>query len=267
MDKVILTIAGSDTWGGGGIATDIKTIESDGLFAVTVITSIAVEDDENSFMIHSISPQLVKKQLITIDNNYDLSAIKIGLINDIETINIVKNFLKTKTCPIVIDPVMAFKETTKEISEIRIELLELLKLSTLCTPNLSELAILVQQKWENLNNLDALKNAARELYELIGQPVLVTGGGRFPGPMSVDLFYDGKAFQVFELEKLATKTIHGAGCALSSMIAAKLAQNIDMIHSIHLAKGFVYEGLKNGIALHKNSGGNVWNRREVKNEK
>ena len=43
MDTVVLTIAGSDTWGGGGITTDIKTNEQAGSFAVNVITCIAVE--------------------------------------------------------------------------------------------------------------------------------------------------------------------------------------------------------------------------------
>ena len=63
-----LTIGGSDTWGGGGIQTDLRTFENLNTFGLTVLTCIAVEEGDN-FAIRALSVELVKEQLQTIEKN------------------------------------------------------------------------------------------------------------------------------------------------------------------------------------------------------
>lgn len=265
MDKVVLTIAGSDTWGGGGITTDIKTIEQAGVFAVNVITSIAIESSESSFEIVSLPASLIKQQLLTIANTYQLAAIKIGLLNDAITIAVVNEFIQTQTCPIVIDPVMAFKESSKEIKQIRLEMIDLMKCATVITPNLTEAKIISES--EDIENQLMLADEAKNIFSMIKRPVLITGGARFPGELAVDVFYDGKLVHFLELPKLDSLNVHGAGCALSSMIAAQLANNQSLLNAIEIGKHFVYQGILQGLPLASGDGGNIWNRIGEKNEK
>ncbi|MDU6577444.1 MAG: bifunctional hydroxymethylpyrimidine kinase/phosphomethylpyrimidine kinase, partial [Enterococcus raffinosus] len=92
MTKAVLTIAGSDTLAGGGLQSDLKTFENYQLFGVTAITCIAVVKNRE-FEIKDLSSELLKDQLNTIDENLNLAGIKIGLVHQLDSLEIVKYFL------------------------------------------------------------------------------------------------------------------------------------------------------------------------------
>ena len=79
--KRILTIGGSDPFAGGGIQTDLKTFENFGLFGLSALTSIGALDINERCMLESISLELLKRQLVSIDKMTSLDGIKIGLLN------------------------------------------------------------------------------------------------------------------------------------------------------------------------------------------
>lgn len=264
MTKIILTIGGSDTWGGGGIGTDIKTIEYAGMFALNVLTCIAVEGEGEPFAIHSISPKVVEQQLHTITQSFKLDGIKIGLLNNIETIQLVKEFLKGQTCPIVVDPVMAFKETSQEMSEYREGLIDLMKLATISTPNLNEAKILSHHN--EIKSIDAMKESASAIYQQTKTPILIKGGDRLAGDKAIDLLYDGITFEVFTLPKVNQITINGAGCTLASMLTCQLALGRIFKDAISVSKEIVREGILNGVMHSNNQGGNIWNQKGGINE-
>ena len=131
MTKTVLTIAGSDTLAGGGLQSDLKTFENHHLFGLTAITCIAVVNN-GQFEINDLPPKLLQEQLKTIDDNLSLDGIKIGLIHQLESLEIVKNFLQRFDDPIVLDPVMAFKETDRVYSDTyREKLIELFPFATI----------------------------------------------------------------------------------------------------------------------------------------
>ncbi|MFR3685325.1 MAG: bifunctional hydroxymethylpyrimidine kinase/phosphomethylpyrimidine kinase, partial [Enterococcus sp.] len=112
MTRTILTIAGSDTLAGGGLQSDLKTFEDYNLFGLTAITCIAIVKNEQ-FEITNLPTELLNDQLNTIKDNLSLDGIKLGLIHQLESLEIVKRFLRSFDGPIVLDPVMAFKETDR----------------------------------------------------------------------------------------------------------------------------------------------------------
>mgnify|MGYP000192938387 CR=1 FL=1 len=57
----ILIIAGSDSSGGAGIQADIKTITSQGSYAMTAITAVTAQNTTGVKSIVSISPNEIKK--------------------------------------------------------------------------------------------------------------------------------------------------------------------------------------------------------------
>lgn len=91
MTKTVLTIAGSDTLAGGGLQSDIKVFENHQLFGLTAITCVAVVNN-HQFEINDLSPSLLQEQLTTIKDHLNVDGIKIGLIHQLESLEIVKSF-------------------------------------------------------------------------------------------------------------------------------------------------------------------------------
>lgn len=255
MTKNILTIAGSDTLAGGGLQADLKTFEDFDTFGLTVITCIAVLL-KNEFNIYDVEPDLVAKQLNTIQNNVVLDTIKIGLIHNLETMTLIKKFLQESQVPIVLDPVLAFKETDEiHNNQYREKLInELFPLATIVTPNLKEAELLSQQ---SISNLAEMQQAAQKIYSFGPQSVIIKGGERLAGELACDLFFDGTQCQVLQKTKINKKTVNGAGCTFASAIAANLALDQSLLDAVLNSKDFVYQAIKRGVTL-KNGAGNVW---------
>lgn len=254
MTKNVLTIAGSDTLAGGGLQSDLKTFENYHLFGLTAITCIAVVKNKQ-FEINDLPPALLQDQLATIKQALNLSGIKLGLIHDVAALSIVKEFLHDFKGPIVLDPVMAFKETDQIYSQAyRSGLIELFPLATIITPNLKEAELLSQQE---ITNLDQMKQAAQKMIDLGAMSVVIKGGERLAGESASDLFYDGKTYRIFSKPKLNKVTINGAGCTFASAITANLVLGKELQTAIIASKDFVYQSIQNGILLN-NGEGNVW---------
>lgn len=262
MTRTILTIAGSDTLAGGGLQSDLKTFEDYHLFGLTAITCIAIVKNEQ-FEITNLPTELLNDQLNTIKDNLSLDGIKLGLIHQLESLEIVKSFLRSFDGPIVLDPVMAFKETDRIYNDsYREKLIELFPFVTVITPNLKEAELLSQQK---ISNPAEMEQAAKKIIALGAHAVVIKGGQRLSGDMASDLFYDGEDFQHFSKPKLSNVTINGAGCTFASAITSNLVLGKDLVDAIKDSKEYVYQGIKNGLLL-KNGEGNVWFGDSVKSE-
>ncbi|KAF1296748.1 bifunctional hydroxymethylpyrimidine kinase/phosphomethylpyrimidine kinase [Enterococcus sp. JM4C] len=266
MTKTILTIAGSDTLGGGGLQTDLKTFENHHVFGVTAITCLATADTAG-FTIHDLPIALLNEQLATIAQTMDVAGIKIGLIHQTEAIPVVETFIKNFTGPIVLDPVLAFKETTEVYHQnYKQALIRLFPYAMIITPNLKEAELLTEMKIETVADM---KLAAKKLVDELGaKAVVIKGGERMSGERAYDLFYDKQNEVLLEKTKLNVPTINGAGCSFASAIAANLVQEKTLLSAITAAKEFVFQSIKQGILL-ENGEGNVWfgqNSEEVANE-
>lgn len=262
MTKTIVTIAGSDTLAGGGLQSDLKTFENHHLFGLTAITCVAVMKAQR-FEINDLSPELLQSQLDSIKQNVSFDGIKVGLIHQRDSVEIVKAFLRSFDGPIVVDPVMAFKEAEQEYSEYyRSKLIELFPFASVITPNLKEAEILSQQ---TIHSLTDMKQAAKRIHALGASCVVIKGGERLSGAFASDLFYDGHQFKSFSKPKIKKATINGAGCTLASAIAANLVLEKTLLEAIQISKEYVYQAIENGLTL-KNGEGNVWFGDAIKKE-
>ena len=205
----------------------------------------------------SLQSLILNDQLNTIKDNLSLDGIKLGLIHQLESLEIVKSFLRSFDGPIVLDPVMAFKETDHVYNDsYREKLIELFPFATVITPNLKEAELLSQQK---ISNPTEMEQAAKKIIDLGAQSVVIKGGQRLSGN------YNGETFQYFSKPKLSNVTINGAGCTFASAIASNLVLGKDLVNAIEDSKEYVYQGIKNGLLL-KNGEGNVWFGDSVKSE-
>ena len=104
---IVLSIAGSDSGGGAGIQADIKTLNTMQVFAVTAITCITAQNTKKIRKISKVSPNLVEEQILSVKEDFKISAVKIGMLYDKEVMLKVSKCIKLlKDVPIIVDPVM-----------------------------------------------------------------------------------------------------------------------------------------------------------------
>lgn len=96
MSKVAiaLTIAGSDNSGGAGIQADLKTFQMQKVFGMTAITAVTAQNSLGVYDIHPVPPATIRSQLKAIAEDYQVSALKIGMLGNVDIIQCVAEELK-----------------------------------------------------------------------------------------------------------------------------------------------------------------------------
>lgn len=238
-----LTIAGSDCSGGAGIQADIKTMSALGCYAASAITAITVQNTLGVTAVHAVPPEIVAGQIKAVMDDIEPKAIKIGMVNDAETIFAIAETLKAYSLPhLVVDPVMVATSGSRLMQDDALDVFcrELLPLATLLTPNVPEAEVLSGIKITDKGSMD---KAARRVLQL-GCNNLLIKGGHLAG-QKVDRLY-GDVDCEYVAENVVTRNTHGTGCSLSSAITSFLAQGFSTDEAIGKAKEWLTEALKAG---------------------
>ncbi len=104
---VVISIAGSDSSGGAGIQADLKTMAALGVYGVTAITAVTAQNTKGVIDIHAIPIDNFRKQLQAVFDDFEVDAVKIGMLHNPEIVDILIQFLeKYKPKFVVVDPVM-----------------------------------------------------------------------------------------------------------------------------------------------------------------
>ena len=236
-----LTIAGSDSCGGAGIQADIKTMSALGVYATSAITAITVQNTKGVYGIQNVEPEIVKGQIEAVMEDIHPDAIKIGMVNDCDTIRAIAETLKKyqeSFQHLVIDPVMVSTSGCRLMQEDALDVFitELLPLATLLTPNIPEAEILANRKIENVEDIKAAAAAISKL----GCRYVLIKGGHFDGEEKIDyLLEGGKQKTSYRGISVNTRNTHGTGCTLSSAITSYLAREMDMNTAIAMAKTYL----------------------------
>ncbi len=239
--KVVLTIAGSDSSGGAGIQADIKTFEAFGVFGCSVLTVLTTQNTEGVRDIYPLEPGFIRAQLEAVFDDFDIAAVKIGMLYSEEIIDTVADFLEERgeDIPVVFDPVFVSKAGSKLLSDDAREAMQrLFALSVVATPNLYEANELLGYEFAHTASLERIFSLP---CSVVVKNHLVEREGR---ALSVDILYRGREKNVFDAPYIDTTSTHGTGCSFSSAIAANLALGRGLEESIGRAKRFVYEAIK-----------------------
>lgn len=76
--RTALTIAGSDSGGGAGIQADIKTMISNGVYAMSAVTALTAQNTIGVTGIMEVTPRFLAEQLDSIFTDIYPNAVKIG---------------------------------------------------------------------------------------------------------------------------------------------------------------------------------------------
>ena len=236
----ILALSGNDIFSGGGLHADLTTYtvhKLHGFVAVTCLTAMT----EKGFEVFTTDSTIFAHQLTSL-KNVPFSAIKIGLLPNVEIAEQALEVIQAhQDIPVVLDPVLVCKEThDTEVSQLRDELLKFFPYVTIITPNLAEAQLLIQR---DIQTVEEMKQAARDLYELGAKHVVIKGGNRLDKDKAIDVYYDGQTIEVLESPILTSNNV-GAGCTFASSIASQLLLGKDPLEAVRLSKEFVYRAIE-----------------------
>lgn len=251
--KNVLSIAGSDCSAGAGIQADLKTFIANGVYGMTVITSLTAQNPQKVKMLEDVSIEMLKNQIEAIFDVMEVSAVKIGMLNSKENGKVVySNLLKYRAKNIVLDPVMIATSGKSLIKDETKDFLvnKLFKIADIITPNLDETKeilkiILKNENIENIDSIEKMKNYGKIIADFTKKWVLVKGGHL--SNSAVDILINREEIHILEGEKISSNNTHGTGCSLSSAIASNLAKGYSMLESVKKAKNFVLCSIKNSI--------------------
>ena len=244
-----LTIAGSDSGGGAGIQADLKTFSALGVFGMTAITAVTVQNTEGVRDVEAVSPGIVAGQIRAVAADIGVDAAKTGMLANAGIVEAVADAVASTAIPnLVVDPVFVSKHGHPLLSADAVGALRatILPLATIVTPNLPEAAGLAGFA---VTSREDMRRAAAAILVLGAGAVLVKGGHLAEGMSAADLFVDGGGERWVEAERIDTANTHGTGCTLSAAIAAALAKGAPLSEAVDAGKAFVTESIRHALAI------------------
>jgi len=246
----VLSIAGSDCSAGAGIQADLKSIHANGGYALTVPTSLTAQNSQGVQNVFAVPSLQVQSQLESLISDYQINAIKIGMLVNADIIEIVAKLLKTlPKAPVVLDPIFLSSsgKTLLEKEAVNKLINELFPLVTLVTPNLPELNRLLNLPLEH--HYQGKQNETSEILADLhnrGWPNCLFKGGHSDEEQANDylLMPNTNEIHTFSSARIKTQHNHGTGCTLSSAIATYLAAGENLPTAVKLAKEYLFKTLK-----------------------
>jgi hydroxymethylpyrimidine/phosphomethylpyrimidine kinase len=244
-----LTIAGSDSGGGAGIQADLKTFSALGVYGMTAITAITVQNTKGVYGYEALAPHLVEEQIRAVTSDIGVDAAKTGMLANGGIVRAVAAAVEELGISnLVVDPVFVSKHGHLLLSEDAVDEIRsrILPLAILVTPNLPEASGLAGLEVEER---DDMRRAADAILALGAGAVLVKGGHLDASSEAADLFLSGGAEEWLTTERIDTPNTHGTGCTLSSAIAAYLAMGWNLLEAVRAGKAFVTEAIRHGLDI------------------
>ncbi|NLF60351.1 MAG: bifunctional hydroxymethylpyrimidine kinase/phosphomethylpyrimidine kinase [Lentisphaerae bacterium] len=242
-----LTIAGSDSGGGAGIQADLKTFSALGVYGMSAITAVTVQNTTSVLGVQEMPPDIVAGQIDAVFSDIRVDAVKIGMQFSAATIVAVAACLRRwRPSFVVLDPVMISKSGCALMQpEAGIALQrELLPIASLVTPNIPEAEAITGLRIKSHSDME---KAAAVIVALGAKAVLLKGGHSTGN--ADDLFFDGRDCHWLPGARLAVRNTHGTGCTLSSAIAAFSARGMTLLNACRQAKDYVRSAMTAGLEV------------------
>jgi len=249
----VLTIAGSDPYGGAGIQVDAKTIHALDTYAFSVPTALTAQNSTGVKALFPVSAEALRAQLEALCEDVKIDAVKIGMLANAELVSVVAQVIrKYRLKNIVLDTVLVSSSGKALLEKEAIEVMirELFPRVDLITPNIPEVNTLLN--CDSYSGLEAeVEKVSASLFSLGARAVLLKGGhGPDPRETTDYLVCGTGKMTAFSSKRIVTTHTHGTGCVLSSSIASGLAKGSSLEESVGKAKVFLTHKLRESSSLH-----------------
>jgi hydroxymethylpyrimidine/phosphomethylpyrimidine kinase len=231
MDVCALAIGGLDPGGGAGIAADLRAFALAGAFGCAAIALVTVQSTVGLRASRALEAREVVAQAREVLLHQRVRAIKTGALGSVANVRAVARLLaQNPRIPAIVDPVILPTRGAARLLDadaLSVMRKKLVPRAWLVTPNAWEAEALTGIRVKD--EVDAAA-AARALVALGARAALVKGG-HLRGPRAIDVlaFRAGSAepqrtgVYLVEARRLGAPKLHGAGCVLASLVAARVA--------------------------------------------
>jgi len=211
----VMTIAGTDSGGGAGVAADLRALAACGVHGCVAVTAVTVQNSVGVTGVHTLPPETVAAQIEAVATDIGLDAVKTGMLATTPII-----WAIAEACdgtgiggdgptPLIVDPVAASMHGDPLLVDSALGAYRtvLFPRATVVTPNLDEVRLLVGI---DVRDRAGQYEAARMLHALGPRHVLVKGGHLAADTdVCVDLHYDGRTFTELRGPRYDTGNTHG----------------------------------------------------------
>jgi len=251
----VMTIAGTDSGGGAGVAADLRALTACGVHGCLAVTAVTVQNTLGVTGVHILPPETVAAQIEAVATDIGLDAAKTGMLATSAIIRAIADACDRVgigadgPTPFVVDPVAASMHGDQLLADEALDAFRslLFPRATVLTPNLDEVRLLAGVE---VHDRAAQYEAAKLLHALGPRFVLVKGGHLAEDTdVCVDLLYDGHTFTELTGPRFATTDTHGSGDNMASAIAAGLARGMTVPEAVAFAKRYVTEAVRHAYAL------------------
>jgi len=165
----VMTIAGTDSSGGAGIAADLRTFAACGVHGCCAVTAVTVQNSLGVSAVHPIPAATVAAQIESVITDIGLDALKTGMLANASIIEAIVALCHRfgiggdGPIPLVVDPVAASAGGEQLLADAALEAIRtrLAPRASLITPNLDEVRLLVGI---DVHDREAQYEAARRLH-------------------------------------------------------------------------------------------------------
>lgn len=250
----VMTIAGTDSGGGAGVAADLRAMAACGAHGCVAVTAVTVQNTLGVTGVHPIPPETVAAQIESVATDIALGAVKTGMLADTPIIEAIVDAcdrvgIGGAGIPLVIDPVAASMHGDPLLADTALDAYRTLLFprAALATPNLDEVRLLAGV---DVHDRAAQYEAAKVIHAYGPQYVLVKGGHlREDTEVCIDLLYDGHTFTELPGPRFATGNTHGGGDNMASAIASGLARGMAVPEAVAFGKRYVVEAVRHSYPL------------------
>jgi hydroxymethylpyrimidine/phosphomethylpyrimidine kinase len=251
----VMTIAGTDSGGGAGVAADLRALTACGVHACLAVTAVTVQNTVGVTGVHTLPPETVAAQIEAVATDIGLDAAKTGMLGTSAIIRAIAEACDRVgigadgPTPFVVDPVAASVHGDQLLADDALDAFRslLFPRATLVTPNLDEVRLFVGV---DVHDRAAQYEAAKLLHAMGPRYVLVKGGHLVEDvDVCVDLLYDGHTFTELSGPRFATGDTHGSGDNMASATAAALARGMAVPEAVAFGKRFVVEAVRHAYPL------------------
>lgn len=253
----VLSIAGHDPTGGAGLQADIEAIGAQGAHALSLITALTVQDTHNVRQLRPVAVDLLAQQAACLFDDCQVSAVKLGLLGEVDQIPLIAGWLRQLRVPVVLDPILRAGGGAELLgSELTVAMqAELFPQTTVLVPNAAEA--------RRLSGQQDLMSAGLKLLDSGAANVLITGGDEATAEVENLWFQEGRLARRFVWTRLPGG-FHGAGCTLASALAARLALGESLETALIEAQAYTHRSLR--CATHPGGGRGIpdrWSGRDL----
>lgn len=251
----VMTIAGTDSGGGAGVAADLRAMAACGVHGCVAVTAVTVQNSLGVTGVHTLPPETVAAQIEAVATDIGLDAVKTGMLATTEIIRAVDAACERAgigadgPTPLVVDPVAASMHGDQLLADTALDAFRTLLFprATLLTPNLDEVRLFTGV---DVHDRAAQHEAAKILHAMGPAWVLVKGGHLAEDTGEcVDLLHDGRDFVELPGPRFATRNTHGGGDNMASAVAAGLARGLPVPDAVAMGKRFVTECVRRSYPL------------------